>query len=194
MAHLPIGTKIAATVRARSRPSPRTRTPARIQTSTNPKVPSSSSNHCRKVHYDAMLSVSDWPTSAVMIPTIWTTTFCYRQCPHHKNVTLNLMTSGGSASSVIQRASSVSVRTNSTAPSVSRYSPSSTTMMPMCFLRLLPLVASHTGDVAFPSTENNATADRAEQINPRLMPHYPTRPPIAKSSIRAGNRPTTSLR
>lgn len=194
--HLPTGTKIAATVRVRTRPSPRTPIPATKvqQTSTNLKVPSSSSNHCRKVHYDAVLlqlSVSNWPTTTAMIRTIWTTTFCHRQGPHRKNVTLNLMTSGASASSVTRRASSVSVRTNSTAPSVSLYLPSSTTMMPMCLLLPLLPVKPPSDDIAFPSTENNAT-DQAEQINPRLMPHYPTRP-IVKSSIRAGNPQTTSL-
>lgn len=126
---LPIGTKTAATVGVRTRPSPRTRTPPESQTSTIRKVPSSSSNHCRKVHYDVAavlqlrLSVSGWPTSTIRTTT---TTFCYRPGPHRKNVTLNRpMTSGAaSASSVIQRASSASVRTNSTAPSVSLYLPS----------------------------------------------------------------------
>lgn len=180
MAHLPIGTKIAASVLVQTRPSPRTRTPAEIQTSTILRVPSSSSNHCRKDHYDAVL----WLSILAILMTI----FGYRQCPGHKNVTLNLMTSSGaSASNAIQRASSVLVRTKSTALSVSLYLPSPMTMMRMCLL-----LTRHPDDIAFPSTENNGTANRPEQINPRLMLHYPTQP-IAKSSIRAGNRPTTSL-
>lgn len=163
------------------------------------KVPSSSSNRYRKVHYDAalrQLSLSSWST---IIPTIWTTThyWCQWQNHHRKNVTLNLTSSRSRirkavcAFSVIPRASSVSARTNFSAPSVSHYLPSSSTATMMSMRRIpVRMGVCQTNDVtASLSPENNA---RAEQINSGLMLHYPTRT-IAKSPIRAGNRSTTSL-